>query len=84
MEQFIEYPYRAKVVAPALSTSTNGFVFCYFATWEEAARCPGRIGPPEYAPGNAKGPRPVWLLAAMRAHGVNTKGLPRGYKPVTV
>lgn len=63
---FIEYPYRAKVRAPHLSTSTNSFVWRYFLLWEEAARCDGRVGPPEYAPGNAKGKRPQWLIDQMR------------------
>lgn len=62
----VELPYRAKVHAPN-GSSTNGFAFRYFLQFDEAARCPGRIGPPEYAPGNAKGPRPYWLRVAQRA-----------------
>lgn len=68
MADMIEFPYRAKVPAPHLSTSTNGYVYRYFLTWTEAAYCRGRKGPPEYAPGNAKGPRPQWLIDAQREY----------------
>lgn len=65
-EELIEYPNRCRVRAPAGSSSTNGYVWRYFLTWTEAAYCRGRVGPPEVAFGQAKGPRPQWLKDAMR------------------
>lgn len=67
MTNMIEFPWRAKVRAGANSTSTNGFVYRYFLLHSEACRCPGRVGPPEYAPGHAKGERPKWLQDAYEA-----------------
>lgn len=64
----IELPYRAKVVAGPNSTSTNRFTYRYFLTFEEAARCKGRKGIPEYVPGNGKSiKRPIWLIWAQIA-----------------
>lgn len=64
----IEFPWRAKVRAPHGSSSTNGYTYRYFMLFEEACRCPGRVGPPEYAPGKAWGKRPQWLIDAYNEH----------------
>jgi hypothetical protein len=69
MTAMIAFNYRAKVRAPHLSSSTNGYVYRYFLTWTEAAYCEGRVGVPEFSPGNAKGPRPQWLIDAQAEHG---------------